>query len=629
MTLQPGTVLHNRYRIAKLLGEGGFAAVYRAWDIHLNMACAVKENNDPSPEAARQFAREASILANLRHPNLPVVHDHFFVPAQGQYLVMDYIEGEDLQSMLDQRSAPLPLDDTLRWAKQICDALIYLHDQQPPLIHRDIKPANVKITPQGKAVLVDFGIAKMDDLNQKTTAGARAFTPGYSPPEQYGRGRTDTRSDIYSLGATMYACLTGQEPVESVERTLGIPLPGPRTLNGAIPLTVEQVVLKAMALMPGERFQSVKDFRDSLFQPVKPVQPVQRLVVPRQAAVSSPFIETPPPAQGMLAHRLWLPAVTVFILVAVVVAAIFTRLKQTVVGATASPVPTSAAPAVNTAPATSPTIQVILPTIEVTPSVVFTTTTEISPTSEMTPTTTPARSIIAEKDNMALLFIPAGEFLMGSADSDPLAQSNEWPQHKVYLKSFWIDSTEITNGMYAKCVRAGVCTRPVNTGSFSRASYYGYSKYDRFPVLFVTWQQSADYCKWAGRRLPTEAEWEKAARGTDGRLFPWGSLPPDKTRLNFNKNFGDTTPIGSFPEGGSPFGALDLAGNVWEWVADWYGEEYYANSPQQNPPGPAWGELKVMRGGSWMSDGQVVRSANRLGNPPTEGRSYLGFRCAR
>ena len=231
--LATGTLLNRRYRIVRLLGQGGFGAVYRAWDLNLNRPCAVKENTDVSLEAVRQFSREASLLANLSHPNLPRVTDHFSIPGQGQYLVMDYIEGEDLREMVEKSFEPLPEEQVLPWIIQVCDALSYLHSLPQPIIHRDLKPANIRITPQGKAYLVDFGIAKIYDPQLHTTSGAKALSPGYSPPEQYGQGRTDARSDVYALGATLYTLLTSQRPPDSVDLlTATAPkLPSVRSLN--------------------------------------------------------------------------------------------------------------------------------------------------------------------------------------------------------------------------------------------------------------------------------------------------------------------------------------------------------------------------------------------------------------
>jgi serine/threonine protein kinase len=228
MPLISGQILNTRYRIVKLLGQGGFGAVYRAWDLNLNRPCAIKENLETAPEAQQQFQREAQMLSNLHHPNLPRVIDYYFISGQGQYLVMDFVEGEDLQSILDNAGSTLTESQVLPWIRQVCDALSYLHHQNPPIIHRDVKPRNIIITPAGQAMLVDFGIAKRYDPQSKTTMGARAVTPGYSPNEQYGHGTTDSISDIYALGATLYTLLTNQVPVESVQRT-ATPLPAHHT----------------------------------------------------------------------------------------------------------------------------------------------------------------------------------------------------------------------------------------------------------------------------------------------------------------------------------------------------------------------------------------------------------------
>jgi serine/threonine-protein kinase len=183
MPLQIGQVLNNRYRIVKLLGQGGFGAVYRAWDMNMECPRAVKENLDTTSEGQKQFKTEAKILGQLTHQNLPKVIDHFIIPGQGQYLVMEYVEGEDMQEMLDKQGGPLPESQVINWIEQVCDALTYLHGQNPPIIHRDIKPANIKITPQGKAMLVDFGIAKVFDPHSRCPCrDPRLFTSGTVRP---------------------------------------------------------------------------------------------------------------------------------------------------------------------------------------------------------------------------------------------------------------------------------------------------------------------------------------------------------------------------------------------------------------------------------------------------------------
>jgi len=262
--LLPGTVIENRYRIVKLLGQGGFGAVYRAWDTSLNIPCAVKENLEIGTKSQEQFEREARMLAGLSHPNLPRVTDYFFITRQGQYLVMDYIEGQNLQEKIDQVVDPLPVTQVLPWIEQVNEALTYLHSQNPAIIHRDIKPKNIIIRPDGKAFLVDFGIAKLFDPSRETTIGAKAVTPGYSPIEQYGQGKTDERSDVYALGATLYTSLTRMVPPESVIRNTSTPTLNPIALNPSIPAHIDRAVMKAMALYPDYRYQSVKGFHAGL-----------------------------------------------------------------------------------------------------------------------------------------------------------------------------------------------------------------------------------------------------------------------------------------------------------------------------------------------------------------------------
>jgi serine/threonine protein kinase len=290
MPLSPGQLINNRYRITKLLGQGGFGAVYRAWDLNIEASCALKENLDNSPEIKEQFRREAVILANLQHANLPRVRDHFDIPGQGQYLVMDFVMGDDLQGILDSEGSPLSESRVLPWIDQVCDALTYLHEQTPPVIHRDIKPANIKITPPGKVMLVDFGIAKVYDPNMKTTVGARAITRGYSPIEQYGRGTTDARSDVYALGATLYTLLTGQEPPESIQINLGAELIPPRSLNPLISPNTELVIRKAMQITPNNRYLNASVMKASL-HPISPAIQIAKSTAPI-SAYTQPRAET-------------------------------------------------------------------------------------------------------------------------------------------------------------------------------------------------------------------------------------------------------------------------------------------------------------------------------------------------
>ncbi len=264
MTLERGALLHKRYRIIEILGQGGMGSVYRAVDENLGTDCAVKENLFTTDEYARQFRLEAVILANLRHPNLPRVTDHFVIGDQGQYLVMDYIEGEDLRQRME-RVGNISEDEAILLGAALCDALMYLHTRKPPILHRDIKPGNVKITSDGHIFVVDFGLAKVLHGNQATTTGARAMTPGYSPPEQYGTARTDPRTDVYSLGATLYASLTGIIPEDGLARAMdNTQLTPLRKRNSKISRRLAASIEKAMGVDPADRFQNAEEFKRSL-----------------------------------------------------------------------------------------------------------------------------------------------------------------------------------------------------------------------------------------------------------------------------------------------------------------------------------------------------------------------------
>lgn len=273
------------------------------------------------------------------------------------------------------------------------------------------------------------------------------------------------------------------------------------------------------------------------------------------------------------------------------------------------------------------------------------TTTALPPTS-LPPTVTPTETQATERtspiDGMPQVYVPAGVLRMGGLDVYSIGR-DESPAHTVSLDAFWVDQLEVTNAMYMLCVQAGDCTSPVDWASDRRFSYFNNEEFKDYPVVHVTWGQASLYCAWVERRLPTEAEWERAARGDDFRNYPWGDEPPNEMYANFNRLVNDTSRVGSYAPGASPFGALDMAGNVWEWVADLYSGSYYSISPEHNPPGPETNgtNLRVIRGGSFQDEWINLRVSRRgmaLGPNPNASfdaperignhSSKIGFRCA-
>jgi formylglycine-generating enzyme required for sulfatase activity len=235
-----------------------------------------------------------------------------------------------------------------------------------------------------------------------------------------------------------------------------------------------------------------------------------------------------------------------------------------------------------------------------------------------------------------MITIPSGEFLMGCDpwDSRSPCLDGESPSHIVYLDSYAIDLSEVTNVQYALCVAAEACRPPDFGDSDLQGAKYGSADFNNHPVSSVDWYDARDYCRWVGKRLPTEAEWEKAARGDlDERFYPWGDITPDCALVNFTGLNGDcpggTTPVEDYPVGASPYGLLNMAGNVREWVADWYDANYYLSAPPDNPQGSDSGWEKVLRGGSYNSDWIDIRVNRRCHNPPVFRGSDVGFRCAR
>jgi eukaryotic-like serine/threonine-protein kinase len=631
----------GRYHILQQLGEGGMATVYKAYDTRLERDVAIKiirRGAFPPEQLERilkRFEREAKALARLSHANIVKVHDY------GEYegapfLVMEYLPGGTLKEKMGK---PIPWQNATSLLLPVARALDYAHQQG--ILHRDVKPSNILLTETGEPMLTDFGIAKILDIEETHTltgTGVGIGTPEYMAPEQgIGEG-VDARADIYSLGIIFYELITGRKPYTAdtpmavVIKQINEPLPSPRQFVPELPDGVEKVLLKAVAKSPENRYPVMGAFAAALESLLggsvqvtgqRPEQPAEERTVD---TFGLPTGGIPMPETGQRSHAQkpwlkWLPLGGVIVLVCLVLAAGAVYLLRKNINATK----TWIAEFVSGTPSYTPTA-----TIE------SKATHALSTTPTLTPTRMNAR--VSSIDGMVLLEVAEGDFIMGN----DVGRENEMPSHTVWLDTFRIDQTEVTNSMYEKCVQAGTCRAPLQNKSFTRKDYYGNPEFGNFPVIAVLWEDAKAYCTWADRRLPTEAEWEKAARGTDGNIYPWGNAFQgvwvnfcDRNCKNgnanegFNDGYADTSPVDYHPEGASPYGAYDMSGNVWEWVNDWYDANYYSHSPNTNPQGPSTGSVHVLRGGSWGDLDYQVRTTWRPEFKVSPALySVFGFRCA-
>jgi eukaryotic-like serine/threonine-protein kinase len=610
LPLQPGeSLLNGKYIVRGFLGRGGFGFVYLANDTLLHEPVALKELIPAlvgDEEILKRFLAEARATMRLTHERIVWSHD-VFAERGNYYIVMEYMAGGSLEARLE-RDGALPVGEAVRVAAEVCEGLAHAHAEG--VVHCDLKPANVLFDGRGRAKVADFGIAhvptEMHSRSWNTRPGFVGGTLPYMSPEQADGVRDDPRVDVYAVGAVLYRMLSARPylafearetpgaQARNVQRILtDAPLP-PSTYNRAVPPWLDAVVLGALAKRRDQRYSSAAALREALLRRSVPRVGASRVGQPAaKTALVSPRYK-PSPALSRAPQRA-LPAwfwpvlggaLVLFALVVGVTAWISGRRND---GPAAAPPATS--PARAPAPALKPALGV-------------------------------GSTTVSEKDGTILVYVPAGEFLMGSTDADTGAAGDEKPQHTVTLDAFWIDRTEVTADQYRACVAAGKCGQPRCAGA---------GKGDH-PVACVSWQDAASYCAWAGRRLPTEAEWEKAARGADGRKYPWGNASPDCARVNYRGKeggcVGGTAAVGSYPAGASPYGALDMVGNVWEWVNDWYQPGYYGSSPGGNPQGPPAGASRVLRGGAWYYGGPYLRAAGRHYHVPTYQHYGIGFRCA-
>jgi formylglycine-generating enzyme required for sulfatase activity len=522
--LPPGTVIRGRYTVEDVLGEGGMGVVYRGRDRERGRTVAIKALHGSlmgDLGIRRRFTREAQLMLGWRHANVARVHDFIDDPDLLAF-VMEHIDGPSLETYAEQWGGKLPYEDIRTIFSGVLAAMHEAHGLG--IIHRDLKPQNIllQIDDDGLcAKIVDFGIAKILEGTTYTVTGAMLGTCRYMSPEQAQSPEdVDLSSDIYSIGVSLYRCITGRCPFETnnhfammMAHVHQVPEP-PSHYRPHLPPMLEAVILRALAKSPADRPQSCAEMSAALDGALVDVTPAR---VDRRSA--------PPP-------------------------------------------------------------------------------------------------VVIDEDGSEMLLVPGGAFQMGPG------------RRTVYLDAFYLARYPVTNLQFQRFLDA-TGYRPSEPEA-TRFLYHWRNgrvpaELGQHPVVFVSWLDARAYCRWAGRRLPSEAEWEKAARGTDGNRYPWGRDEPTPELANFGRaRGGTTTAVDAHPRGASPYGMVDMAGNVLEWCEDVYDPGFYLSGPDRNPrntiqPGSA---PCVIRGGAWMFDARSLRTYARASLAPHFRQATLGFRVA-
>jgi serine/threonine protein kinase len=576
------SLIGDKYEVIQRIGGGGMAQVFLARHRFHGGWVAVKvlaEYLAQDEAVVARFEQEARIAASLSgHPNVVPIFD--IGHGNGlHYLIMQYVPGEDLAQVL-RREGKLSPYDAANILAQVAEGMVWAESKH--VVHRDLKPANIRLDGMGRAMLLDFGIARTADLpDGLTRAGESLGTPFYMCPEQIRGEVCDARSDLYALGVVFFELLTARHPFEGESSTaiqmahLSTPPPSLTAYDPAIPASCDAVVQKLLQKRREDRFQSASELLATLtalgvnsgpstLRPVIAPMPQSEPSRSASGVVRIPT-NTPPPAvdsaataqpqeppvraaTGFKGKLLAVAAVSILTLVAALAAALaFTRPKPTVTDA-----------------------------------------------------------------HGTMLLVPAGSFIFG--DNSPDSPN---PRQTLTLPGLYVDQTEVSNAEYKKFCDA--------TGHAPPSSP-DYTSKPENPVADVTLEDAKAYAAWAGKRLPTEQEWEKATRGTDGRPFPWGNDP-------WTTGVPDTLqPVDSFPDRRSPVGALNMAGNVFEWTASAFpaGEREYADMQKTLGTDAFSKSWCIIKGGSFSPHGQVFfRSYMRRGWPSDQHSSLIGFRCVR
>jgi formylglycine-generating enzyme required for sulfatase activity/tRNA A-37 threonylcarbamoyl transferase component Bud32 len=576
----------GRYQIGSVLGTGAMGVVYRAHDPYLGRAVAIKLVRDTRANTSGQarLLREAQAMARLRHPNVVPIFDVGEVDG-AMFVAMPILEGGTLKRWLcdGSRSLDAILDRFIAAGRGLAAA------HAAGLVHRDFKPDNVLLGTDGEIHVADFGLARLANDHLASNAGTDPLVPGlltqkgavvgtppYMAPEQLRNHPIDARADQFSFCVALWEAIFGRRPFPDPSTGIEHPIRARLdTIAAGPPLrrdhtAIARILARGLAFDPDNRWPSMQAL-------------LEKITTHR-------------------GHRYWRPlagSLGAIGLATAIVAFAWPQGLEPIRMFSWGSVRETAVPDGQR---------------------------KVSP------------AVSASRGNCpsGTVRVPSGRFQMGSPEGVGLA--DEHPMHEVTLSAYCIDKTEVTVEAYVACATAKGCPPPqfselsydLGPNDLRRRSQFCNST-DRpdHPINCVDWNQAVAYCQWAGERLPTEAEWEYAARGSDGRTYPWGVDAPSPERLNVYgtaDGYDSTSPVGSFPYSASPFGALDMAGNVWEWTADWYG--FYSEEPVSDPQGPMDGTRHVLRGAGWMNhDPGVARAAFRNWGEPMVRVNTLGFRC--
>jgi len=696
-----GRTIAEKYIVEALVGEGGFALVYRAQHSIWKRPVALKvfhalQRFDAERQKAllESFVHEGSVLAELSERSAAIVQARDIGTLEASngahmpFMVLEWLDGASLDVVLaSERTRGLPprsLTEVVALLDPVAQALRLAHSRG--IAHRDLKPANVFLLgdPRGNPTvkILDFGIAKvLTDAERATGAFMQtqgqvaSFTPAYGAPEQFSRaqGATGPWTDVFALSLMVLELLTYAAPLQGDDLAqVGFASmdpsrrPTPGSLGVPIPQAAELVFQRAVAVKPADRFPDAGTFWSAL----RAAMSLPPMSDPRGSARSFAALvaEAPPPAEGPTGTQVIPGAVPLKISGPRAstlrsdgsIAPALADSRQSLPGAAASVgapphQPSSRGLVIGTGVALVLSVGVVFGAYKLLHDPV-----NVTPPA---PSASVSASAVAPPPAcpLGMVEIPGGTFFMGS--DDKAAFDFEKPAHKVQLSRYCIDKQEVSLKKFMVCAENQRCKPPGNENIWEGITGKEKRAFDplcnarepiargKHPANCVDWTQARDFCVAQGKRLPTEAEWEFAARGSDGRTYPWGEEPPSALRLNacgkecvaFIRPLGfleqksmykeddgwpGTAPVGSFPNGASPFGVEDMVGNVWEWVSDLYAP--YSAAAQVDPQGDAAGTDRVIRGGGWNGeDPSWVRPTFRYHDTPTKRSHGIGFRCAK